>query len=56
MQAQLKALEASLPPGKTMQALFYEQLFDPDSPLKMILADVEAKFGPVYPTGCATHQ
>ncbi|GHO79484.1 hypothetical protein KSD_72550 [Ktedonobacter sp. SOSP1-85] len=49
MQAQLKALEASLPAGKTMQELFYEQHFDPDSPLKVIQTDVEAKFGPAYP-------
>ena len=48
-QAQLKALEASLPPGKTMLDLFKEQHFNPDSPLKAIMADVEARFGPVIP-------
>jgi hypothetical protein len=49
MQAQLKALEASLPAGKTMRDLFNEQHFDPNSPLKAIQADVEAKFGPIIP-------
>lgn len=48
-QAQLKALEASLPPGKTMHDLFNERHFNPDSPLKVIQADVEAKFGPAFP-------
>jgi hypothetical protein len=48
-RAQLKALEASLPPDKTMRDLFFEQHFSPDSPLKAIRADVEAKFGPTFP-------
>lgn len=45
MQAQLKALEASLPPGKTMQALFYEQHFDPDSPLLQSAQQCDGCFG-----------
>lgn len=49
LQAQLKALEASLPAGKTMRNLFNEQHFDPNSPLKAILTDVEARFGPFIP-------
>ncbi len=49
MQAQLDALRRSLPPGKTLRDLMKEQLADPNSPMKTIIADVEAKFGPAIP-------
>lgn len=47
--ARWKELEASLPPGKTLRDVFIEQHSDPNSPLKAIRADVEAKFGPAVP-------
>lgn len=49
-QARLRALEASLPPGKTMQDVFREQHTLPGSPLRVILDEAAAKFGPVIPT------
>lgn len=49
MRARMKELEASLPPGKTMRDLFREQHTDPDSPLKALMAEAEARFGPVIP-------
>ncbi len=49
MQARLDALKTSLPPGKTVLDLIKEQYTDPNSPLKAIMADVEARFGPVIP-------
>jgi hypothetical protein len=49
MQARLDELKTSLPPGKTMLDLMKEQHTDPNSPLKAIMADVEARFGPVIP-------
>lgn len=49
LQAQFKALEATLPPGTTMQDLFRTRHSDPDSPLQKISAEAEAKFGPVLP-------
>lgn len=48
-QTQLDTLKASLPPGKTMLDLFKEQHTDPNSPLKAIMDDVEAKFGTTLP-------
>src|SRR5258708_29623781 len=49
MQARWEALKTSLPPGKTMLDLMKEQHFDPNSPLKAIMDDVEARFGPAIP-------
>ena len=49
MQTQLDLLRASLPPGKTLRDLMREQFADPKSPLKTIIDDVEAKFGPAIP-------
>src|SRR5258708_40155160 len=49
MQARLEALKTSLPPGKTMLDLMKEQHFDPNSPLKAIMDDVEARFRPAIP-------
>jgi hypothetical protein len=49
MQARLDALKNSLPAGKTVLDLIKERYVDPNSPLKALMADVEAKFGPVIP-------
>ena len=49
LQARLDELKTSLPPGKTMLDLMKEQHTDPNSPLKAIMADVKARFGPVIP-------
>lgn len=49
VQARLKALEATLPPGQTMLDLLKVQHLDPNSPLKVIWAEAEAQFGPVIP-------
>lgn len=49
LQARLDALKTSLPPGKTMLDLMKERHADPNSPMKAIMADVEARFGPVLP-------
>lgn len=54
VQARLKALEATLPPGKTVLDLMKEQHFDPNSPLKAIWAEAEAQFGPVIPPELST--
>jgi hypothetical protein len=49
MQARLDEMRASLPAGKTMLDLMKEQHTDPNSPLKAIMADVEARFDPMIP-------
>jgi hypothetical protein len=54
LQARLDALKTSLPPGKTMLDLIKEKHGDPDSPLKAIWADVEARFGPAIPPEFST--
>jgi len=54
LQARLETLKASLPPGKTMLDLIQEQSTDPNSPLKPIMDDVEAKFGSTFPPELST--
>lgn len=49
-QKRVKELRDALPPGKTIRDLFREQHTDPASPLKALLAEAEAKFGPVLPS------
>jgi hypothetical protein len=43
------ALEATLPPGKTLLDLYKERHSDPDSPFNKISAEMEEKFGPLLP-------
>lgn len=49
IQARMKVLKASLPPGKTMQDVFREQHTLPGSPLRIILDEAATMFGPVIP-------
>ena len=49
IQSRLAALKASLAPGRTIQDLVKEQRSDLHSPVKTIMDDVEAKFGPTLP-------
>ncbi|HKF38811.1 MAG TPA: DUF6368 family protein, partial [Ktedonobacteraceae bacterium] len=49
MRERLDELKASLPAGKTMLDLVKEQHTDPNSPLKAIIAGIEARFGPMLP-------
>ena len=49
LQAQFKALEATLLPGTTLPDLIRQRFTDPHSPLIEIEAEMHEKFGPILP-------
>lgn len=49
LQARFKELEATLPPGTTLQDLFRQRHSDPHSPFIEIEAEMHEKFGPILP-------
>jgi hypothetical protein len=49
LQTKFKEIEAALSPGKSMKDVFRERYSNPDSPLNQLGAEMEEKFGPVWP-------